>query len=202
MFSRRPATCEISAAVMIIILYLTSQRVVKRLHKVHGILLELRSHRHTTKSHQFFGGRHLTIAVHTGDREHAVLFYVERKELARSYITLVDDLVPCDCVAHVKQPGVELACPKERHTVIRNLLPQHIHGSYPALLHCRPPVLDALAVARERMRKISNVSGCVYAVGSSQVFVNKDAAILMQINPFKKTCRWFHPNPDDHEISL
>src|SRR5687767_3424222 len=202
MLSWRSATCEIGAAVMIITSYLTSPYVVKRLHKVHCISPELAGGRHATKPHQFFGRRHLTVAVHTGDRQHAVLFYVERKKIARRYITLIEYLVPSDSVADVKQSCVELTGPKERYSVIGNRLARHVPGSYPTLLHCRPPVLDALALARERMRKISDVSGCVYAVGSSQVFINNDAAVFMQIDAFKKTCRWFHPDTDDHEISL
>jgi hypothetical protein len=65
-----------------------------------------------TQAQPFFGGSHLTIAVHAGNRKHPAVLDVVSKEIALAYVTLIDDLVPGNRMAYVKQSGVELPCPE------------------------------------------------------------------------------------------
>jgi hypothetical protein len=54
---------------------------MKHVNQTYVVPSELISRWHPAKPHQLFNRRHLTIAIHAGDRSHAIVLYIEREKL-------------------------------------------------------------------------------------------------------------------------
>src|SRR5262245_54224099 len=132
----------------------------------------------------------------------AVPLHIEGEEIPCGRVAVEDDLVPVRGVADVQKSGVELSRPEEGHRIIRNGPSRHVARRDPPMLQRRPPVLDALALARQRRREARNVSGGVQAVGGAQVFINHHAAVIGKFDSLEKISRWLDANPHYNQIGV